>query len=144
MIQKFRAWDKEKKRWMTKVIEDVEESEVRLDLWGSVTFRLPWYEHENNAVATVDGSDIFDLMQSTGINDKNDIEIFEGDIVSYFRKGNSVIEWKDGGFIIKRVMDGEYEFMQSRTAEIEVIGNIYENPELLELADGISNNSNKK
>lgn len=133
MIQKFRAWDKEKKRWMTKEIEDEEESEVRLDLWGSVTFRLPWYEQEDNTTTTVDGSDIFDLMQSTGINDKNNIEIFEGDIVSYFRKGNSVIEWKGGGFIIKRVMDGEYEFMQSRIAEIEVIGNIYENPELLEV-----------
>ena len=133
MIQKFRAWDKEKKRWMTPEIEDEEESEIRLDLWGSVTFRLPWYEQENNVITTVDGSDMFDLMQSTGINDKNNIEIFEGDIVSYFRKGHSVIEWKDGGFIIKRILDGEYELIQSRIAEIEVLGNIYENPELLEV-----------
>ena len=75
------------------------------------------------------------LMQTTGLEDKNGVEIYEGDIVKYFRKGNSVIEWKDGGFIIKRVMDGEYELMQSRIAEMEVIGNIYENPELLEVAE---------
>lgn len=133
MIQKFRAWDKEKKRWMTKEIEDEEESEVRLDLWGSVTFRLPWYEQEDKTITVLDGSDMFVLMQSTGISDKNNLEIFEGDIVSYFRKSNSVIEWKDGGFIIKRILDGEYELIQSRIAEIEVLGNIYENPELLEV-----------
>ena len=135
MIQKFRAWDKEKKRWMTPEIEDEEESEIRLDLWGSVAFRLPLHEQEDNTITILDGSDMFDLMQSTGIKDKNNVEIFEGDIVSYFRKSNSVIEWKDGGFIIKRVMDGEYDFMQSRIAEIEVIGNIYENPELLEVEE---------
>lgn len=130
---KFRAWDKEKKRWMTPEIEDEEESEIRLDLWGSITFKQPWYEQDDGIVVTLDGSNKFEVMQSTGVKDENNVEVFEGDIVSYFKKGNSIIEWKDGGFIIKRILDGEYDLLQSRIAKIEVIGNIHQNPELLKV-----------
>ena len=69
----------------------------------------------------------FELMQFTGLKDKNGKEIFEGDIVKYrSREGyenrncRKVVEWKDGGFNIKGEIVGTRE----------VIGNIYENPEL--------------
>lgn len=73
------------------------------------------------------------LMQSTGIKDDYDEEIFEGDIVkysiangfSYEIDGIAAVEYHQGGFIVS-------QFHICELTEIEVIGNIYENPELLE------------
>ena len=81
------------------------------------------------------------LMQSTGLKDKNGKEIFEGDIVDY--KGReAVVKWHGSyASFIYRFVDG----LQERVSEwdplflacynFEVIGNIYENPELLEVED---------
>lgn len=77
------------------------------------------------------------LMQSTGLKDKNGVEIYEGDIVRY----NRGISWSVEKFpyVVKNSMEGfvfEYGLIQhSLSKKIEyvtVIGNIYENPELLE------------
>lgn len=82
--------------------------------------------------------DELELMQSTGLKDKNGKEIFEGDIVDY--KGReAVVKWHGSyASFIYRFVDG----LQERVSEwdplflacyhFEVIGNIYENPELLE------------
>lgn len=79
------------------------------------------------------------LMQSTGLKDKNGKEIFEGDIVDY--KGReAVVKWHGSyASFIYRFVDG----LQERVSEwdplflacyhFEIIGNIYENPELLEV-----------
>ncbi len=78
------------------------------------------------------------LMQSTGLFDKKGVEIFEGDILDY--KGRKVLVSWHGSYasFIYRLVDG----LQKRNAEwkplylaymrCEIIGNIYENPELLE------------
>lgn len=119
MIPKFRAWDKRRNRMI----------EVT-----SISFRNGTIEEDTRyAVNRHMYLDDVVLMQQTGLEDKNGVEVYEGDIVNYFRKSISVIEWKDGGFIIKRILDGEYELIQSRIAKIEVLGNIYEHPELLEV-----------
>ena len=67
MKHKFRAWDKENKRWMTPEIENNEESELRLDIWGNLYFKKPWFEQEPGTVTIVSGKNIFDLSQSTGL-----------------------------------------------------------------------------
>ncbi|MDO4912985.1 MAG: YopX family protein [Bifidobacteriaceae bacterium] len=83
----------------------------------------------------------FILMQSTGLKDKNGKEIYEGDIVKYKYVVNAftgaVTYNKDfAGFGL--VDDGGYFFTFGELAEdiyfssLEVVGNIYENPELLE------------
>ena len=81
------------------------------------------------------------LMQSTGLKDKNGKEIFEGDVVDY--KGReAVIKWHGSyASFIYRFVDG----LQERVSKwdplflacyhFEVIGNIYENPELLEVGE---------
>ena len=72
------------------------------------------------------------IGQYTGLKDKNGNEIFEGDIVSYFRNELAVIVYRNGGVDIRSLSWRDCEPLQRRLGEIEVIGNIYENPELLE------------
>lgn len=71
-----------------------------------------------------------ELMQYTGLKDKNGKEIYEGDIVRYFKDELATIEFKRGCFVIEseNYIDYFYEIL----GEIEVIGNIYENEDLLE------------
>jgi hypothetical protein len=79
------------------------------------------------------------LMQSTGLKDKNGVEIFEGDIVLftiedgfdyvYGKPGriNLSLQWGAG---VRASSGGNYPLRKCR--EVRIIGNIYENPELLE------------
>lgn len=74
------------------------------------------------------------LMQYTGLKDKNDVEIYEGDIVKDLRslfidnRANSrVFYQEDRG----RYVFGGWEIPAGMMHTFEVIGNIYENPELL-------------
>ena len=92
------------------------------------------------------------IMQYTGIKDKNGKEIYEGDILvykfkSYFSGSNQVayyiVKYEDGMFCIyvEEFNDNnQKEWVQEdrlcesliKIDKLEVIGNIYENPELLE------------
>lgn len=73
------------------------------------------------------------LMQYTGLKDKNSKKIFEGDIVKYdndYIKQIGVIEWNDknSSFQIKGISSSSMTHLK----RMIVIGNIYENKELLE------------
>ena len=79
----------------------------------------------------------FELMQYTGLKDKNGVEIYEGDIL---RIGSSLIEevkWVGVGDWVgaKQPMVGFISYETIYPKPIEVIGNIYENPELLRSQD---------
>lgn len=76
------------------------------------------------------------LMQYTGLKDKNGKEIYEGDIIQT-EELTAVIEYSEiyAEYITTNTNQIQYEdepLGDLRGEEIEVIGNIYENPDLLE------------
>lgn len=81
-----------------------------------------------------------ELMQSTGLHDKNGQEIFEGDVVRQVRTQpttenetiTGVVTMLEGAWSIVNDNKQLASVLWSETAENEIIGNIYENPQLLE------------
>lgn len=84
--------------------------------------------------------DDIELMQYTGIKDKNGKEIYEGDIVLIrIDKTNilhkTVVKFKHGAFIADIIGDNDYIYLFHfgfNKDDFGVIGNIYENKNLLE------------
>ena len=92
-----------------------------------------------NTVAPEVRQEDFVVEEYTGLKDKNDKEIYEGDIVkitrsygySFLPKGaKAKIEFDEKELCYK--LRGQGEFRLTAKKELEVIGNIHENPELLE------------
>lgn len=79
-----------------------------------------------------------DIQQYTGLTDKNGKEIYEGDIVEQFSGSEYVstmpVLWRDDhcGFWLYYKGNPHLDLNEYRD-KLEVIGNIYENPELLEV-----------
>ena len=71
------------------------------------------------------------LMQYTGLNDKSGKEIYEGDIVKYKNMLGKII-FLQGAFQLSDFYEEEEWILGYINEELEVIGNIYDNPELLE------------
>jgi len=74
----------------------------------------------------------FTFMQFTGLFDKNDKEIYEGDLVKHFDGGQiSLVEWSSGdwGWHMESVKNWNPKTGFDYSLD-EIIGNIYENPEL--------------
>ncbi|MFS9187245.1 YopX family protein [Streptococcus infantis] len=129
MIPRYRAWIKSLK-WMCDVTNISFDSKFVDICQQGDTERCTEISVEFDEIK---------LMQSTGLKDKNGKEIFEGDIVDY--KGRKALVSWHGSYasFIYRFVDE----LQKRNAEwsplylaymrCEVIGNIYENPELWEV-----------
>lgn len=71
------------------------------------------------------------VCQYTGLKDKNGKEIYEGDIVTYGSRGNKPVGFLIGEFVLLNENGEFYDSVGSSSKELEVIGNTYENPELL-------------
>lgn len=104
--------------------------EIKFRVYDTFTKRM-WHWGEHNAFDTGKGSierwfTDHDLvqMQYTGLADVNDTDIYEGDILQHKSGRKKVVEWHNG-----RNFQG---FAVSYEAPVvwEVIGNIYQNPEL--------------
>jgi uncharacterized phage protein (TIGR01671 family) len=83
------------------------------------------------------GFDDIKLMQSTGLTDKNGKEIFEGDVVKVAKNIYSeptyyeVVRHRGGAYRLESKQHGCELWL--RHTDCEIAGNIYENPELLEV-----------
>ena len=117
---KFRAWDKEKKIMREVLGIDILHKEIFFS-----NEDVDCYEH-------TDFKDI-ELMQYTGLKDKNGKEIYEGDIVK-FLNGIFEVIWcnEKASFMLKNKEYKEFlNFIYENNNGMEIVGNIYENPELL-------------
>lgn len=122
---KFRSWDTYNKEML-----EVQELDYADSYNGQPMIRTTMY------------NDYFDtedmiLMQYTGLKDKNGVEIYEGDIVRILggEYEQGFYEWDEKVCIKDFIYDGFNLMMtvnQIGNEALEVIGNIYDNPELLE------------
>lgn len=120
MIAKFRAWDKFEK-------EMLEVHGINYDADGVWTKEV--FDEEDTG-DFIHFSDI-ELLQSTGLLDKNGTEIFEGDIIKNERNEIGYITWASGSFNYCDGMTNFHLFSIGSGQTFEVLGNIYENPHLL-------------
>jgi hypothetical protein len=70
-------------------------------------------------------------MQFTGLKDKNGKEIYEGDIVKNDRGQHFDILWQGDCWIMRYENENTAKYRMTELSELEVVGNIYENPELI-------------
>lgn len=115
---KFRAWDKFKKE-MRKVDKMDFHNEKGIIVWFL------------NGEKTLYPKQSTELMQFTGLKDKKDTEIYEGDIVSHPSKAldRAEVKFTKGLFRIV-AKDGRDDLLCYCNNIIEVIGNIYQNKDL--------------
>ena len=125
---KFRAWDK-KRSLMSRVANWIFPCKMG---FGLIELKDQPATHEARY-----GYGELELMQYTGLKDKNGVEIYEGDGVKgsmlvAMRRVTLEITWEDAGFASRdTVTRDEYLVTRGNALNWEVIGNIYENPELV-------------
>lgn len=121
---KFRAWLKEERKMVN--VETLFIGINRLCFGNSKTEDLFFRDFEE-----------VELMQYTGLKDKNGKEIYEGDIL-FFRDENMkyIVVWQDTAFIIKSIEIRKYLekmcWLDDTEICCEIVGNIYENKKLSE------------
>ena len=130
MVPRFRAFLIEAKTMRDVVEIDFIENMFCLQVGRATIGEWFWYRD-------------LELMQSTGLKDKNGVEIFEGDIVvnQYGNVGYVAYLQQEAGFVVV-LKKSDYRLGHRNTGESydvttnhEVIGNIHSNPELLEQAN---------
>ena len=124
---KFRVWDKETKH-MHICGEDVHDTITFED----ETNKAYYYNLQNGCGSLREDSDYI-LMQYTGLKDKNGKEIYEGDIVkSYYYIANE--DGTEGERHVVKLINYDKTLCKYNIdmfENLEIIGNIYDNPELL-------------
>lgn len=132
MIPKFRVWIKTEKRMIeTDDLLDIDyENEVIMTQQVYFENGLPDDRDLDNFVF-----DEIELMQTTGLKDKNGKEIFEGDIVKMSKDVYSeptyyeVVRNRGGAYRLESKQHGCELWL--RHTDCEVVGNVYENQEYL-------------
>ncbi len=120
---KFRAWDKEK-----------EMMNFCLSLFfqkhGNAMFKIIMDLTEYDLGSVDQETQRHILMQCTGLKDKNGKLIYEGDVVIDDKMGVSEVRYLNASYVVYK--GAHFVIGEKRAINSEVIGNIWENPELIE------------
>lgn len=130
---RFRAWDKSFRRMIYNIFFFWKENKITV------------YELEEDASKSYLPNSHIVLEQCTGLKDATGRLIYEGDIVRVFydhfngtfteKEVVGPVKWECGTWIVNNSLlnhSPEYDETHLESAAVEVIGNIHENPELLE------------
>jgi len=120
-VIKFRCWDGIRKIWHEFTIGNLLKGSI--GQYGVDSISADWDK----------------IYQFTGLTDKNGKEIYEGDIVEHEKRIHTIV-FSRCGFTIankKGLYPASLQYLPVFADKIEVIGNIYENPELLAPKDNI-------
>ena len=130
---KFRAWSKHDKQMMYRGVYDIN--------WYATEYNDENGCHCLRPIKSDDRHSL-ELMQYTGLKDKNGKEIYEKDIINDTKFDEKAeILFKDGGFGFKLIPEKEHydfiafsghSYLKQILETFEIIGNIHENPELYE------------
>ena len=127
VLLRFRAWLKKEKEMID--VDEIHWDRGKFEFIGDgITFQRLANEVE--------------LMQSTGLKDKNGKEIFEGDIIKVTNENSWLevvsYEKEKSMFVIEEInrnfkvpSSPLYDLFNTTIFESEIVGNIYENPELI-------------
>jgi hypothetical protein len=119
---------------------------IKFRAWGTWASTIPiqmWYPGKCDYGITFDGQVVYldwgggvselvglTLMQYTGLKDKNGKEIYESDLVRWEDGSNGTVVWNNelGCYLLG---DGIKKFDYINWGKCEVVGNLFENPELI-------------
>lgn len=126
---KFRVWDKNDKR----IFIDPQMIDFYNKKIGYMQYQTEYMPDTSYSIPVgFEEFEYSELMEWTGLYDKNGEGIYEGDI---FHIGSEkilyVVEWIDCGLKGRQIKNKSWIGLDYWKDDIEVIGNIYENPELL-------------
>lgn len=124
---KFRVWDKVAKQMSPEFV-----------LFGEFLLvgAIHAWQHEfRKEPDSLEMLNDLEVMQFTGLHDKNGKEIYEGDICWTYEHGignlNRTVVFKDGSFCLQHPNMLTVELRGWKPDYIEIIGNVYSNPEMI-------------